>query len=656
MTDITIPHDVEYFLSLGPNFITPDHNKNIIIQQTLSNVESSLYKMDQNIKDEIRSEVVFELQKFCKRNNKEDELKNNKSNLIFYKNKTKAFLKKHQDLVVCKADKGNTTVILNKNMYFDKCQELLLDKKTYKILKSDPTNKIETKLNDLLKNIKNKRIYKNILTDDWIKKLKSKESIAPKFYILPKIHKDGNPGRPITSFVNSPLYNVSKYISIPINKVVGKTVSFVKDSWHLKDIIKNIILPDDHLFVSLDVKSLFTNIPSYMVIESVKNSWSMIKEFTELEYKDFMDLLIFCLNNSYCVCNDKYYSQIFGSPMGSPLSPPIANLVMESIENKVLKSLDFKPILFKRYVDDILTIIPKNKVEYLLQKFNDFNENIQFTIEVGEVSINFLDVTIKKEGNLVTTNWYRKPTWSGRYLNFNSSSHINYKISVLNNLVDRGIKLSDSKFHTANLKIIRTTLKNNNYPTEFIDKYIKRRLININSSKSVNKEPFPTENIMVFPFIEDIYKKMDKICRKHNIKAIFQSNKNNQCIFRSMKDPTPVLEKSGLVYNIPCKDCNSVYIGQTKRKLKKRIYEHKRACGRDENVSALVHHSHDNDHVFDFENTKILAMEHNCFKLNFLEMYHIVKNKNSVNLRTDILNLNQNYKNFIKNIDNMNVS
>lgn len=85
------------------------------------------------------------------------------------------------------------------------------------------------------------------------------------------------PGRPITSFINSPLYNVSKFISNPISNAIGKTYSYVKDSWHFVEYIKNLsVIPDDHVFVSLDVRSMYPNIPSSMVLDSIINRWSVM--------------------------------------------------------------------------------------------------------------------------------------------------------------------------------------------------------------------------------------------------------------------------------------------------------------------------------------------------------------------------------------------
>ena len=58
----------------------------------------------------------------------------------------------------------------------------------------------------------------------------------------------------------------------------------------------------------------------------------------------------------------KIYKQTSGRPMGSPLSPLISNLVMVYVKKRALLKLSFKPFLYKRYVDDIFTIVPTDKI------------------------------------------------------------------------------------------------------------------------------------------------------------------------------------------------------------------------------------------------------------------------------------------------------
>ena len=68
----------------------------------------------------------------------------------------------------------------------------------------------------------------------------------------------------------------------------------------------------------------------------------------------------------------------------------------------------------------------------------------------------------------------------------------------------------------------------------------------------------------------------------------------------SPKDPLDVNEITGIIYQVPCHDSLFVYIGQTKRDLKSRLSEHKRAIKyqRPEKF-ALREHSITLDHIID---------------------------------------------------------
>ena len=122
-------------------------------------------------------------------------------------------------------------------------------------------------------------------------------------------------------------------------------------------------------------------------------------------------------------------------------------------------------------------------------------------------------------------------------------------------------------------------------------------------------------------------------------------------IFKPTKDKIPKELSSIIVYSVPCKgdDCKAVYIGQTKRFLKKRLREHKNNIRESPNKqNALTKHAIEKDHFFDFDKTKILANEQNYKKRLLLEMCHIVGTDDAVNLRTDVENLSKIYNPILK--------
>ena len=74
------------------------------------------------------------------------------------------------------------------------------------------------------------------------------------------------------------------------------------------------------------------------------------------------------------------------------------------------------------------------------------------------------------------------------------------------------------------------------------------------------------------------------------------------------KDPIPTMKKSGVVYRIPCADCDKSYVGQTGRNLSLRIKEHKKAVETfNTDTSALAEHVLSEDHHINWEETTVIG-------------------------------------------------
>jgi len=138
--------------------------------------------------------------------------------------------------------------------------------------------------------------------------------------------------------------------------------------------------------------------------------------------------------------------------MDSPLSPILADIVMEKLEEISLSRLPFHIPLYVRYVDDIAIAAPSSLIPDILHTFNSFHTRLQFTIEIPETnSLNFLDITIIVNKEHLEFNWFRKPTFSGRLLNFHSCHPLTHKKGVIIGLVDKIFKLSHARYQEKNL-------------------------------------------------------------------------------------------------------------------------------------------------------------------------------------------------------------
>ena len=129
-----------------------------------------------------------------------------------------------------------------------KATNLLNDKKTYKVLKKDPTTSYQNKFNGLIKSW----LQKDYITTTTAQKLYCETGTISKFYVLPKIHKQDIPVRPIISACTSLSYQLSKFYHRILSNVTGMKRSFVKNSEEFVKKVKKHIIPVGHTLISLD--------------------------------------------------------------------------------------------------------------------------------------------------------------------------------------------------------------------------------------------------------------------------------------------------------------------------------------------------------------------------------------------------------------------
>jgi len=95
--------------------------------------------------------------------------------------------------------------------------------------------------------------------------------------------------------------------------------------------------------------------------------------------------------------------------MGSALSPIMAEIVMQDLEN-IFKTLNLLTLFYYRYVDDIVFAAQDNNVNYILDAFNNYHQKLKFTSEkeCGR-GLSFLDLLLYKDNNKICIDIIRKP-------------------------------------------------------------------------------------------------------------------------------------------------------------------------------------------------------------------------------------------------------
>ncbi|KYN18358.1 hypothetical protein ALC57_09333 [Trachymyrmex cornetzi] len=258
--------------------------------------------------------------------------------------------------------------------------------------------------------------------------------ILPRAYSLPKIHKLNCPFRLIISSIDSLLYVLATFIHDVISKNVPKSVYNIDNSFQLVKRLKGTRFEIEHVLISMDVVSLFTNILTDLAIESIDKRWNFVRDKVNISKDEFI------------------------------------------LGVQALEALGFQPLFYFRYVNDIVMAVPKNLVNFTLETFNSLHDRLKFALEFDDDKINFLDITIINNNNLIEFNWYHKPTYLGRYLKFLLIHPLSQKRGIIIYKTDRAFLLSDPKYHQQNFERIVSTLLKNDYPIDLIFNTINARL------------------------------------------------------------------------------------------------------------------------------------------------------------------------------------
>ena len=318
-------------------------------------------------------------------------------------------LVKNEDLVICKADKGDVTVVMNTLQYLNLAYKHLGDKNTYQPLESDPTQQIAEQFNSYLDTCLDGRV----ITKSQHERLYLQSNVDTQtIYFLPKVHKDPVKLRPIVSCTGGPTSTASAYLDRLLQPHMKKVKSYLSNSIELVRMLQTLRVPPHAYLVTLDIESLYTNISHEEAIAS------FLKRFKDAPQKVFLlDLLKYVLKNNVFQFDGHVFTQLCGIAMGTKLAPALATIYIGDLEETFIEGRDIKPDLWVRYIDDVFMIWShtRGELDTFLRELNTRRERIKFTAEVQTQSCNFLDLTIYKSPtflstDLLSTKIYYKPT------------------------------------------------------------------------------------------------------------------------------------------------------------------------------------------------------------------------------------------------------
>jgi hypothetical protein len=224
---------------------------------------------------------------------------------------------------------------------------------------------------------------------------------------------------------------------------------------------------------------LFTNVPTDETIEIIlrKVFQPGVRQFHGMT-REILKKLVICTKESHFQFNGRFYEQIDGVAMGSPLGPLFANAFMSDFEEKHIGKLrEMSLNIWLRYRDDVYAAVKSKGVEEeILLYLNSQHPNIRFTMELenGD-SMPFLDVRVIRRVNKYETTVYHKKTLTGVYLNWTSLTSRKYKVGLIKCLLDRIWKIcSTENDRAAEIEQLRRILKQNEFPQTVVESEISK--------------------------------------------------------------------------------------------------------------------------------------------------------------------------------------
>ncbi|BHF75559.1 hypothetical protein SprV_0501865500 [Sparganum proliferum] len=496
-------------------------------------------------------------------------------------------LRVDNDLVIVPADKGRSTVVLDRTDYNQKAKSLLEDRQSYVPCESNPTKTLTREINATLLAMENSGAIS--LVDR--RMAKAQETALARFYGLPKVHKEGAPLRPIVSLKGTPTYGLAKGLF--------RRLKFLTSDSNTTDLAVQTMEP--LLREKYDERE------------------------NRLGHALIIQLLKFCLK-TYFTFDGTIYEQVKGTPMGSPISGLIAEAVLQRLESLVCRH--HRPKFWARYVDDTFVVIERDQVLTFKEHLNAVFPDIQFTMEEKNNQLAFLDVLVcRKDYGGLKTKVFRKATNTTQILNFNSNPPTSHKRSCVRALYRRvETHCNEMEDKVAELQYLRRVMRANDYPRNFVNQCIRKG----------HQRPNPTgpKFWRALSYVKNVSEAVSRLLTPLGVRVAHRPEATIRRQVMRPKDPLPRQETFGVVYRIWCSCGQSNYAGEAGRLLRTRIAEHAAAVRRGDASSQVAAHSTGPGHIFKLQEAEILARGDNRVGRELLESWF--SGPQSINKHNDL--------------------
>ena len=546
-------------------------------------------------------------------------------------------LKKRDDIVVTKPDKGSGIVVMDKSEYLRLLSAASIDDITKFSRVNDKRPNLRGRppkhYHPLLQKEKDVHsILHRILPQEIAPSLSPKSSRLAHLYGLHKTHKANFSMRPILSATGTYNFNLAKWLEEKL-KPLSVNEYTITDVFHFADEIRSSPMNEEDILVSYDVTALFTNVPlsetiDILVDKAFTNDWFNQTYDLNLEKEELTQLLEVATTNQLFQFDGQLYEQTDGVAMGSPLGLLMANVFMCHLEDKLARD-GMVPSLYKRYVDDTLARMPNTDAAAdFLATLNGLHPSLKFTMELpSEITIPFIGIQIIKNGTELETPVYRKPTNTGLLLHFQSHVDKRYKTGLLKTMLHRAHALSSTTeaFNEECAKL-RSIFSRLDYPIGLVNSTINMFILSKPEKKIKIVLPFK-DQIAANAVRRQLRDLSRKICV--TLQPIFVSEKLEQDLKPKEIKPS-IVNRQCIVYKFACDLCDADYVGYTAQHLHQCIAEHKYSS-----IDKHLLEAHGDKNLRNEGQFRVLKKCHGKFDCLVYKMLFIQELKPSLNTQSD---------------------
>ena len=305
-------------------------------------------------------------------------------------------LARDHNIIVKPADKNLGLTLIARPWYIAECERQLGDTAIYQKVTVVNTAALQRRVLRFIESLGDSELPPN--ERKWLLAETERRNQLPQFYIMPKLHKYPVKGRPIVASHSWCTWPLSRWVADRLNSYAAAQETVLTDTNALIARLQHMQLPAGAQVVlsTADVESLYTSIPVAAAIQAVRERLSAGGASSAAVAVTAQALeLVLTLN--FFECNGSFFRQVQGLAMGTPCAPPVANLFMASLETGVPK-----PLLYLRYLDDILTVqtVDEAHPEHVLwDSLYAMHPSIRLTRVSSPCSVDFLDLQIYRAGD-----------------------------------------------------------------------------------------------------------------------------------------------------------------------------------------------------------------------------------------------------------------